>query len=318
MNKKNCDPCDNCIEYHSTSCIKMGIEVQELDIDCGDTLDDVILKLGGVTKVEGECTNEFISGSPTVPVTAANMSAGAGNSLTSGVSDCAAQITDTQFQYEFVNTNINTELSYSLSFIKNLPAGFTVLDTQVSLVGPDGFIASGSATAQTFSIKPNQFPASFRISVRINSSCGQIEFFKTLSLSSNGATGTFVNTLSINDLSAAVGPTDLNQEQYNKVLESEIGLIKNRLASQENNTLSGEVAALQSSVSALESAESVATSEFITTTCSGGTETKSLTDIINAINASLCDIAGQITVLQNDQKVLQAQVDNLPSTITVS
>lgn len=321
MNKRSCDICETCIETYSSSCVQMGIEIQELGIECGDSLDSALLKVAGLETIEGECTNEYVRAaeSQTQPVQASDIMARAGTILSDGSSICASQLSSRNFSYSVENTSDSSILKYDLSYIKTIPGSFNHISTTVTLAGGEGVIGSSKSSADSFVIRPNQFPASVRIRSRFNSSCGQIELQKNINIQSNSSKGNFNGTMDLNDLTLSQENSDLNQEQYNQLLENEISRLKSRLETVETGDLSVSVGTLQGQVSSLESSfNSVSDMEFVVATSAGGTTTKTLSELLQELTQTVYNLQGEVAVLRNDYNVLKNRVDNLPSTITLS
>lgn len=267
---------------HNAVCVKVGIDIPDLDIKSGDNLDWVLQQLG----IQSTTGSEEISVPDTIN---ANLHClgGSGNSV------CASKILVRNLVYNLKPGSSGTTLfSWDLSSIRgSLAADYSVLS--ISVVANSGsstsaLLNSSSAKASVTFYTTN-YPITVDIRMRINTPCGQIELSKTISLFNPSDSGNKVVIMELNDFTSST-IQDLTQDEYNELIACEICIIKDRVTLLEENTdFTEQISDIDNRVVALETVTILGT-EISKINCTGDTVVTSIENFLTDLQKRLCAV----------------------------
>lgn len=225
------------------ACVKVGVNIPELDIREGDSLDYVIERLASNSIAVEDSTANQVN---------ANLHClgGSGNSL------CAAAVSVRTLRYSCTpDTGGGVDFTWDMNSIKEgLPPGYSIITSSTVINGSKAvlpLLSSPSLKSSLF-IQNTEYPVTADFKVRISTPCGQIELSKTVSLFNASDRGEKIAIMSLRDFTAQ-SIQDITPNQYYELVAMEICSVKDRLVLLEQiPDLNATITSLNQKIASLE------------------------------------------------------------------
>ncbi len=304
----------SCLNVTPDSCISyVGSEGSRLDIKSDDSVGrvlDIILNklealtvdadvIGGITSLQDEIKQIQASS----VITQSKLYGLVGGNISS----CAATVTNRNLNYYIAQIDTGVTFTYSVEdMINSLPEGISV--QSVSVIGSANVTSSGSTLVNStkkvggFTIPMSNLPASIQFRVKLSSTCGVLELYKDVSVTTATLPNDYIGTMQVID-TTSTGVSELTQDKYNELLASKLTLLESRLDSMGSFSDKTEVQALE-----IKELQEKSVQE--TTVLVDGKDTSlqaSVTDLV-AKNASL---QSNLDLLKNSNESLKAAIVGL-------
>lgn len=208
----------NCLgNITNASCVKIGIDIPELDIKAGDNLNYAIQQLAGTVEVEEDTGGNIDS----------NLYCLGG----SGSSICASKITNRTMTYT-LTPGVGVLFGWDLTAIRDsLPSDYNIISIEVAGNSassvPALFISSSPKSSVT--IASSYYPVVVTVKIRITTPCGQIELSKTINLYDTSQSGSRVAVMELADFTTSTIQA-MDQNGYNELLARELCNLRDQIA----------------------------------------------------------------------------------------
>ena len=245
--------------------------------DC-DTIEDVLSK-----------TVSALDNIPSYETAADNLEVdintqGIGNAKTV----CAAALLGYVFDYETSITGTSVRFGYDLvKSTSNLPQGYNLYQILVETRGAKGVINRGTSISSGFNIALDDFPIKADVRLIVSTTCGLVELYKQISISSTAVVGKYTTQFDVNDLTTAAASKKL--KDLLSSLYARVAYLENVLQSTRFVTTEDRVTTLEQGASALSSIYLSQDAKF-----SYDSGTYSLQEVITDIDTRLGSLEGSV------------------------
>jgi hypothetical protein len=224
---------------------------------------------------------------------------------------CASNIINRTFQYTLTAGPTSTTFGWNLlDVISALPSGYnaSVVRVRVSGSGSTNLIADSSNPSSGIGVRLDQYPITADFTLRVSSSCGDIDLLQTVKiLSTTGNSGTYNAVFDAQDINPQSGEIVLTQQLDG--IESQIVSLSQKLNTIPDATL--PLADQQVQIDQLEEAIGSPSELLIEYTKNGASQLSTLTAIFN-------DIYIEIAEIKSVNSSQQIEIDNLRSQLDAS
>ena len=306
MNRDCFDAPDNCLgqEVYTKCVVWTGPDVA--GHSCGARLEDVI---SAISAEKTPQTTPSIGTSDDITVS--------GNYKV-GSSECSLRIVNRNFEWSLLVNPSESIFTYDFAkVISDLPADISLGALQVKATGKDkngsNLVGQASAISGGFAIDQTRYPVTVDVTIRLISTCGNIELVDTILLSSASIGGSYIGAFTVNDLNPSQNSnaslTTALKELQKEVNACRLGL---DIYTKENSAL-GNVdiktfaLSLQAKLNTFEEKLGQFGNQLVTYESNGLK--------FNTISNIFSDIYSRLDALTSEDQSLDSRIDTLEATI---